>query len=64
MMTSIAFILGLLPLAIATGAAELSRRGVGTPVFGGMLAAHLSRADALRDFSAVARAREKGLRSR
>jgi Cu/Ag efflux pump CusA len=38
-MTSIAFILGLLPLVIATGAAELSRRGVGTPVFGGMLAA-------------------------
>jgi multidrug efflux pump subunit AcrB len=39
MMTSIAFILGLLPLVIATGAAELSRRGVGTPVFAGMLAA-------------------------
>jgi multidrug efflux pump subunit AcrB len=38
-MTSIAFILGLLPLVIATGAAELSRRGVGTPVFAGMLAA-------------------------
>jgi len=39
MMTSIAFILGLLPLVIATGAAEISRRGVGTAVFGGMLAA-------------------------
>jgi multidrug efflux pump subunit AcrB len=39
MMTSIAFILGLLPLVIATGAAQLSRRGVGTPVFCGMLAA-------------------------
>jgi multidrug efflux pump subunit AcrB len=39
MMTSIAFILGLLPLVIANGAAELSRRGVGTPVFAGMLAA-------------------------
>ncbi len=39
MMTSIAFILGLLPLVIATGAAQLSRRGVGTAVFGGMLAA-------------------------
>ncbi len=38
MMTSIAFILGLLPLVIATGAAELSRRAVGTAVFGGMLA--------------------------
>jgi hydrophobe/amphiphile efflux-1 (HAE1) family protein len=39
MMTSIAFILGLLPLVIATGAAQLSRRAVGTAVFGGMLAA-------------------------
>jgi Cu/Ag efflux pump CusA len=39
MRTSIAFILGLLPLVIATGAAELSRRAVGTAVFGGMLAA-------------------------
>ncbi len=41
MMTSIAFILGLVPLVIATGAAMLSRRAVGTPVFGGMLAASL-----------------------
>ncbi len=39
MMTSIAFILGLLPLVMATGAAEISRRAVGTAVFGGMLAA-------------------------
>ena len=39
MMTSIAFILGLLPLVIATGAAQISRRAVGTAVFGGMIAA-------------------------
>jgi multidrug efflux pump subunit AcrB len=39
MMTSIAFILGLLPLAIATGAAQITRRDVGTPVFAGMIAA-------------------------
>jgi len=39
MMTSIAFILGLLPLVFATGAAEISRRAVGTAVFAGMLAA-------------------------
>jgi multidrug efflux pump len=39
MMTSVSFILGLLPLVIATGAAELSRRAVGTAVFAGMLAA-------------------------
>jgi hydrophobe/amphiphile efflux-1 (HAE1) family protein len=39
MMTSFAFILGLVPLIIAEGASMLSRRGVGTAVFGGMLAA-------------------------
>ncbi|HTR85721.1 MAG TPA: multidrug efflux RND transporter permease subunit [Reyranella sp.] len=41
MMTSFAFVLGLLPLVIAEGAGALSRRAVGTPVFGGMLAAAL-----------------------
>jgi hydrophobe/amphiphile efflux-1 (HAE1) family protein len=39
MMTSFAFILGLYPLVVATGASELARRGVGTPVFGGMILA-------------------------
>ncbi len=39
MMTSFAFILGLLPLVIATGPSMLARRNVGTPVFGGMIAA-------------------------
>jgi len=37
MMTSFAFILGLLPLVIAVGASQLARRNVGTPVFGGMI---------------------------
>ena len=41
MMTSIAFVLGLVPLVIATGAASASRRAVGMPVFGGMLAASI-----------------------
>jgi multidrug efflux pump subunit AcrB len=40
-MTSIAFILGLVPLITAEGAAMLSRRAVGMPVFGGMIAATL-----------------------
>ena len=31
MMTSFSFILGLLPLVIATGASQLARRDVGTP---------------------------------
>jgi hydrophobe/amphiphile efflux-1 (HAE1) family protein len=39
MMTSFAFILGLLPLVIATGASQLARRDVGSPVFGGMILA-------------------------
>ena len=37
MMTSFAFILGLYPLVVAVGAAQLARRNVGTPVFGGMI---------------------------
>ena len=39
MMTSFAFVLGLLPLVIAQGAARISRRDVGTSVFAGMLTA-------------------------
>ena len=38
-MTSIAFILGLAPLVWASGASEVARRSVSTPVFAGMLAA-------------------------
>jgi len=37
LMTSLAFILGVLPLVIATGAGENGRRSVGTTVFGGMI---------------------------
>ncbi len=38
-MTSLAFILGVVPLAIASGAGSASRHSVGTGVIGGMLAA-------------------------
>jgi len=41
MMTSFAFIAGLIPLVTAEGASMLSRRAVGTGVAGGMLAAAL-----------------------
>jgi multidrug efflux pump len=41
MMTSIAFIFGLVPLVAAHGAAQISRRAVGTPVFAGMIGASL-----------------------
>ena len=37
MMTAIAFILGVVPLAIATGAGANSRQSIGTTVLGGML---------------------------
>jgi HAE1 family hydrophobic/amphiphilic exporter-1 len=39
MMTSFAFIFGLFPLVIAAGAGAATRHAVGTPVFGGMIAA-------------------------
>ncbi len=39
MMTSIAFIFGLVPLVWAEGAAQVARRTVSTPVFAGMIAA-------------------------
>jgi hydrophobe/amphiphile efflux-1 (HAE1) family protein len=39
LMTSIAFILGLVPLVWAKGASEIARQSVSTPVFVGMLAA-------------------------
>jgi hydrophobe/amphiphile efflux-1 (HAE1) family protein len=41
LMTSFAFILGVLPLVIATGAGAGARRALGTTVFSGMLAATL-----------------------
>jgi multidrug efflux pump len=37
-MTSLAFGLGVLPLAVATGAGAGAQRAIGTGVFGGMLA--------------------------
>jgi HAE1 family hydrophobic/amphiphilic exporter-1 len=39
LMTSLAFILGVVPLVIATGAGKAGRISVGTTVFGGMIAA-------------------------
>jgi HAE1 family hydrophobic/amphiphilic exporter-1 len=37
LMTSMAFLLGVVPLLIATGAGSVGRRSLGTTVFGGML---------------------------
>jgi multidrug efflux pump len=41
LMTSMAFILGVLPLAIASGAGSASQRAIGTGVMGGMFSATL-----------------------
>jgi HAE1 family hydrophobic/amphiphilic exporter-1 len=38
LMTSFAFILGVVPLVLATGAGQAGRHSVGTTVFGGMIA--------------------------
>jgi hydrophobe/amphiphile efflux-1 (HAE1) family protein len=40
-MTAFSFILGVVPLVVATGAGAAARRSLGTAVFGGMLAATL-----------------------
>ena len=37
LMTAVTFVLGTYPLVIATGACAVSRRSLGTTVFGGML---------------------------
>ncbi len=37
LMTSFAFLLGVIPLVVASGAGSLSRKSVGTTVFGGMI---------------------------
>jgi hydrophobe/amphiphile efflux-1 (HAE1) family protein len=41
LMTAFAFVLGVVPLVIATGAGAAARRSLGTAVFGGMLVATL-----------------------
>jgi HAE1 family hydrophobic/amphiphilic exporter-1 len=41
LMTALSFVLGVLPLVLATGAGAASRHALATPVFGGMIAAAL-----------------------
>ena len=61
LMTAFAFILGVLPLMIATGAGAASRQSIGTTVFGGMLAATVLTLIFVPVFYAtIERARERG----
>ena len=63
-MTSFAFILGILPLVVATGAGAGARHSLGTVVFGGMLAAAILGTLLVPAFYALAqtlRERVKGL---
>jgi multidrug efflux pump subunit AcrB len=60
LMTSFAFILGVLPLVFASGAGAASRRSLGTAVFGGMLlATFLSLAVVPVFFVGIERLRER-----
>ena len=60
LMTSFAFIFGVIPLVIATGAGSMSRRSLGTAVFGGMVfATFLSLAVVPVFFVVIERLRER-----
>jgi multidrug efflux pump subunit AcrB len=60
LMTSFAFIFGVIPLVIASGAGAASRHSLGTAVFGGMLlATFLSLAVVPVFFVVIERIRER-----
>jgi multidrug efflux pump len=59
-MTSLAFILGVLPLAISTGAGSASQRAIGTGVMGGMFTATFLAIFFIPVFFVVVRRRFKG----
>ena len=60
LMTSMAFILGVLPLAISTGAGSGSQRAIGTGVMGGMITATVLAIFLVPVFFVVVRGRFKG----
>ena len=59
-MTSLAFILGVLPLVIATGAGSASQRAIGTGVMGGMITATVLAVFLVPVFFVVVRSLFKG----
>ena len=60
LMTSFAFILGVLPLVVSSGAGSASQRAIGTGVMGGMLSATLLAIFFVPIFFVVVRRRFKG----
>src|SRR5205823_5220492 len=60
LMTSVAFILGVLPLVISSGAGSASQRAIGTGVMGGMLTATSLLVPSVRGSSVVAGRVSKG----
>ena len=59
-MTSLAFILGVLPLVVASGAGSASQRAIGTGVMGGMITATVLAVFLVPEFFVVIRTRFKG----
>ena len=65
MMTAISFILGVLPLVLATGAGAVSRQSLGIIVFGGMLVSAIIGTILVPPFYAIVQSiREKGKESK
>jgi multidrug efflux pump len=60
LMTSVAFILGVLPLVVSSGAGSASQRAIGTGVMGGMITATLFAVIFVPVFFVVIRTRFKG----
>ena len=60
LMTSLAFMLGVLPLMLASGASSASQRAIGTAVFGGMLTGTVLAVLLVPVFFVVVRKRLKG----
>ncbi|MCB1678334.1 MAG: efflux RND transporter permease subunit [Halioglobus sp.] len=63
-MTALSFILGILPLVLASGVGALGQRSLGIPVFGGMLAALLVGTFFIPGFYAIVQGIRERLKSR
>jgi HAE1 family hydrophobic/amphiphilic exporter-1 len=64
LMTALAFIFGVVPMVVATGAGSAARRSLGTAVFGGMLLATLLSLVLVPALYVVVQGTAEGLRSR